>query len=607
MMMETEIPLLEQPSQHRVQQLLQMGLDLIRSMGDESFFQRVVDDAKTLLDCSNQVVLHLLRQDGEREILFPVAISSNPLAIQHTPNDFLKFQVGVGVAGVVMQTQKPVNISDVNTSPHYIPSRGKSQIVSLLVVPVLSDGEFLGTLSASSELQAAFSTQDELLLTLFAEQVALALQRRRSIERLQQQKQTLQKQFDRLNLLHWVLQHVGLQNDFDFALKTLMNRLADLFQNTFCQLYILDQDGVHLHLQYSAGVPDEYVQPNNHSLLVGEGLVGTAAVTRELVWTNDVESHPMYIRSPWLPHTAAEIAAPIVCLANRLYGVLDLQRMPGLCFDENDCDLVKGLTGQIALAFNNLTYKTQLQENLTRERLLRDQFVQQEKLNTLGRIVAAVAHELNNPLQTMQNALYLISLDSGMSNQSRQDMEIVLNEIQRMNSLIARLRSLYTNRPPDKPEPVLLNRLVDETCQFLKTYFRQNQVEVICELDKTLPMLLLQADQIKQVILNLCINAVEAMPNGGKLYLTTKNHPQERRVCLYVRDTGTGIPAAIQDKIFEPFFTTKSNGTGLGLPICCDILRQHGGTMSVESEEGKGSTFIVELPISFLWMNILNE
>lgn len=578
--------------------LLEMNRTLMRSIGQETIFQQIVDAAQSLLPKSDQVVLHVVRRDAARMLLVPRSVSDSEGMGVRLPSSFT-FEAGVGIAGLVMQTQQTLNVPNVFEHSAYIPTQSAQVIVSLLVAPIVLDGEFLGTLSASSGVDGAFSVDDEILLTTFSEQAALALRQAQLLQESRDQKQALQTQFDRLSLLYWVLRHVGLGGDLEPALKTLAQKLTEIFPNTWHQIYLLEEDGVHLHLRYSAGFPQGYNQPSEHRLQLGQGLVGIAAQTRQVLWTNDVAAHPAYIRSPWLPPTAAEMVASIF-FDEQLFGVLDLQRPPGYGFNEDDRDLVRALAGQIALAFYNLKLYSQLQENLMRERRLRDQIVQTEKLTALGRIVAAVAHELNNPLQAMHNALYLVSLEQGISDQARQDLEITIKEMQRMASLVARLRSLYPNQKREKPLPTSLNQLVQETYEFLKTYLRQKHVQIMLRLDASLPLLLLQADTMKQVLLNLCFNAVEAMPSGGEIHLTTEYHPQEQEVCLCVRDTGVGIPAAMQDKIFEPFFTTKTDGSGLGLAICYDLIQQHGGRLLVQSQEGKGSIFIIWLPLSFV-------
>ncbi|GAB4400364.1 MAG: hypothetical protein OHK0052_23980 [Anaerolineales bacterium] len=591
----TEIARLQTQLSH-ARRLLEINRTLMRSIGQDTIFQQIVDAAQSLLPKSDHVVLHVVARDAGRMLLVPRALSSTRPFLPRLQGR-LTFEPGKGIAGVVMQTQQTLNVPNVVQHSAYLHTHNEQNIVSLLVAPIALEGEFLGTLSANSGVENAFSHDDEILLTTFSEQAALALRQAQLLQQSHEQKQALQSQIDRLSLLYWVLRHVGLGGDLDSALNALVQKLTDVFPNTFIQIYLLNEDNLHLDLRYSAGIPDGYHQPVRHRLKIGQGLVGVAAQNQQMVWTNDVVAHPAYIRSPWLPPTAAEMVTPIV-FDKKLFGTLDLQRPPKYFFDEQDQELLSALAGQIALAFHKLQLYNQLQENLARERRLRDQIVQTEKLTVLGRIVAAVAHELNNPLQAMHNALYLVSLEKDIGAQARQDLDIVIKEMRRMENLITRLRSLYSHQQNEKPVPISLNQLVEETREFLKTYLRQHQVQIILNLDESLPLLLLQTDTMKQVLLNLCFNAVEAMPFGGEIHLTTEYHPQQQEVYLSVRDTGTGIPEAIQDKIFEPFFTTKSEGSGLGLAICYDIVQQYGGRLLVQSEEGKGSLFIVRLPVS---------
>jgi signal transduction histidine kinase len=145
-------------------------------------------------------------------------------------------------------------------------------------------------------------------------------------------------------------------------------------------------------------------------------------------------------------------------------------------------------------------------------------------------------------------------------------------------------------------QPESLNLLVNEVQRLLGTHLRHSQILFESELDESLPSIPVIRDQVKQVVLNICLNAVEAMPDGGRLTVRTLNHPLSEGVFLSVSDTGPSISPDILPYIFDPFVTTKEGGTGLGLAISYDIVRRHEGQINVESQPGKGTTFHVWLP-----------
>jgi signal transduction histidine kinase len=217
-------------------------------------------------------------------------------------------------------------------------------------------------------------------------------------------------------------------------------------------------------------------------------------------------------------------------------------------------------------------------------------------LAALGRIVASVAHELNNPLQAIQNALYLLDLEETLAPQAREDLQTVLNEVYRMSDLIERLRETYRPTTSEEFLPESINTLVVEVQRLLGTHLRHSQIIFEFNPDENLPAIPIIRDQVKQVILNICLNAVEAMPDGGSIKVSTENQPRDGGVLLNITDTGPSISPKILPYIFDPFVTTKEGGTGLGLAITYDIVRLHNGQIEVESKPGKGTIFRVWLP-----------
>jgi signal transduction histidine kinase len=219
----------------------------------------------------------------------------------------------------------------------------------------------------------------------------------------------------------------------------------------------------------------------------------------------------------------------------------------------------------------------------------------------MGRLTASVAHELNNPLQAIQGALFLIRQEQGLSEQGLKDLDVILTEVERMAKLINQLRETY--RPPSREElsTESLNRLVEEVRALIESHLNRNRVSFTFTPDDALPEIPLNRDQIKQVLLNLCLNAVEAMPEGGDLVLQTHCDPKANGVWLTVQDTGIGISAEDIPNVFDPFFTTKKGGSGLGLSISFDIIQRHGGTIKAESEAGASTMMRVWLPAEALY------
>lgn len=230
-------------------------------------------------------------------------------------------------------------------------------------------------------------------------------------------------------------------------------------------------------------------------------------------------------------------------------------------------------------------------QDITELEALRMELNHVERLGLVGQMAASITHEIRNPMAVVRGFLQLMREKSPASLEHY--YRIVMEELDRANGIINDFLSLAQNRVV-KMEMYRLDEIISELTPLLwaDANLRGQSIEV--RLDENAPLLMLNHKEIKQLILNLGRNAMEAMGEKGKLTLEMKLQPEG--VELYVTDTGPGIPLAQKERLFEPFFTTKSKGTGLGLSLCLSIMERHGGRIHVESEEGLGTTFIVFFP-----------
>ena len=171
----------------------------------------------------------------------------------------------------------------------------------------------------------------------------------------------------------------------------------------------------------------------------------------------------------------------------------------------------------------------------------------------------------------------------------------MINQVVRLNKTLNDLLSFAKPRAPQLM-PVKINEVIRNTILFTKAQAEQQKIQIVEKFQENLPTLNLDPEQIKQVLLNLLLNSFQAMPNGGTLTIETRNS-SANEISIYVKDTGKGIAPENLEKIFVPFFTTRAKGTGLGLPVSKKIVEMHGGTLEVESQVGKGTTFAIHIPI----------
>lgn len=234
---------------------------------------------------------------------------------------------------------------------------------------------------------------------------------------------------------------------------------------------------------------------------------------------------------------------------------------------------------------------------------LRQQLFESEKLAATGRMAASIAHEINNPLEAIKNSLYLLVRQTGPQDPNRQFLELAQRETERVSRIIRQM--LGVSRPSVTFALTDVNDVLQEALQLLGPQLRQGKAVLTVQLDDHLPLVRASADQLKQVFLNLMLNAREAMPNGGGILIQTRMaHEGDaeflagKHVIIRIRDDGNGIPPEILPHVFEPFFSTKTelHGTGLGLWVCQDIIQHHGGHIIARSMVGRGTTFLVALP-----------
>ena len=218
-----------------------------------------------------------------------------------------------------------------------------------------------------------------------------------------------------------------------------------------------------------------------------------------------------------------------------------------------------------------------------------------EKLASIGRLAAGVAHEINNPLTGVLTFAHLLREKDNLDEQDRQDLDLVIHETKRAAEIVRSLLDFARERPVVK-QPLNVNDVIRQTLRLLGNRKAFQQITVREDFQDDLPAVDGDMNQLQQVLLNLLLNACEAMPNGGTLTISTRS--RDGMVLVKLADTGCGIKQAHLEQIFEPFFSTKpiGTGTGLGLSVSYGIIRQHGGDLQVESREGEGSTFTILLP-----------
>jgi signal transduction histidine kinase len=251
--------------------------------------------------------------------------------------------------------------------------------------------------------------------------------------------------------------------------------------------------------------------------------------------------------------------------------------------------------GELTQTFNQMA--AQLRDAFDSIKKSQEKIIQTEKLSSLGQLSAGLAHELKNPLTSIKMVLQAILDSSSPVEMTKEDIEVILKEFNKLDTILTRF--LTFARPPRLQLRSLdLKNTVEEVISLMKAEFDRNGVTIVKETPRDLCEITGDEEKIRQVLVNLLLNSIQAMPHGGRLKITVREMAQNhhREVLLRIEDSGKGIPEENRERIFDPFFTTKEHGTGLGLSIVYSIIKEHKGTIDLQSRIGTGTTFTIAFP-----------
>lgn len=262
-------------------------------------------------------------------------------------------------------------------------------------------------------------------------------------------------------------------------------------------------------------------------------------------------------------------------------------------FRESDLEIFAILARQAAVALENARLHEELRAYIRQVEESQRALIQAEKMAVTGRLTASIAHEINNPLQSVQNCLHLAGRTELSLTDRNSYLDLAQNELERLMTTVQRMLDYYRPGALDR-KTENINSIIQRMLKLVERQLSDHKVEAVVRLVEPVPNVLIVRDQIQQVLLNLVLNALEAMPSGGFIYLETLC--RDDKVEIVVEDTGPGVPPGQRGHLFEPFVSTKENGTGLGLAVSYGIIAAHGGALDLAVGRGKGACFRIALP-----------
>lgn len=335
----------------------------------------------------------------------------------------------------------------------------------------------------------------------------------------------------------------------------------------------------------------------SHPIPIGQGLVGRVAATRSPLVVEDIRRDPRVIKQDLVEQEGLVSFLGIPLLREeKLLGVLSIMSRTPRCFTQDEIDLFGSFAQQAAIGLENAHLYQDLQHSHHELMAAQAQLVRKTRMAAMGEIAAAVAHETRNPLGALSNCVQLLWKNPHLTGEDAELLDIIRTESQRLNEIVSDFLAFGRPRPPHFQE-VDLHELIDETLALVQRDDRcSSSILFSRQFDSFLQKVRADRDQLRQVFWNLLLNAVQAMKEKGTLHVESRN--TATGVAVLVRDTGPGIPRTVLANIFEPFYSMRPGGTGLGLAIVRRIVEEHGGQITVDSQEGVGTCFALSLPLS---------
>jgi signal transduction histidine kinase len=478
---------------------------------------------------------------------------------------------------------------------------------SALVIPLRYRKQFIGVLGLENVKGGAFTVYDEHLLVVIASYLAGLLENGRL-------RREAEARARNLGLIHEVVEKIIGLTDVRQVAQIAAELMARNFDYELARIALAMGSEKELQLAGIGGNAADLVQ---HGLMYMDatrenGIVMRVAATGQSMLINDVSQDPFYLPIPdW-------DAGSEMCVAlkdgNQVLGVVDVESRRKNAFSQNDMLVLESLAGILASVISNVEQfqklqmtvnqlqatREELQERIAAQHMAESRLVQAAKLAAVGEMAAGIAHELNNPLTTVSGFTELTLEDLPNDSPLHADLELVLRESNRARDVVRRLLD-FSRQSESIRARSNMNEIVTDVLALVNHLLHTSGIQIFTDLADGLPLVSVDRNQVKQVILNLIHNALHAMPDGGELHINTAQCSRDHHdwLTVAVTDSGTGISPENLERIFEPFFTTraKDGGTGLGLSVSYGIVAEHGGFIEAESQVGRCSVFTVWLPI----------
>ncbi len=474
-------------------------------------------------------------------------------------------------------------------------------IESLIGAPLIHHDQVVGVIQAINKRRGGFTFEDRRMLEAVSFTVAAVIVNTRLYA-------ALYAYTEELATLYRIGRALTSELDYARVVQDALLQIKELFHAD--DVSLLQPDPHTGALYFVRSLNESLPADGSLSLELGEGIAGWVAAHGEPVLAADASTDARFsarIDRQISFQTRALMAVPL-STPERQVGVIEVVSSEVGVYQSKDLNMLQTLASTLTIALENARLYRELKQSLREREETQAQLIQTEKMVALGRLVASIAHEINNPLQAMRGCLTLTREE--LAGRLRHEklyhyLDILEEEVERMSAIVRRTREFY--RPTRQGVRATdLHAVLGSVLDLIDKQLQEREITLERDWDLGLPEVELNADQFKQVFLNLALNAADAMPDGGVLRIATAMDQMRGRddptwlpaVRITFQDSGVGMPPETLSRIFEPFFTTKENGSGLGLYISYTIVEAHHGQISIQSEVGQGSICTILLPLA---------
>lgn len=554
-------------------------------------------ELKVILQKIIESAVELLRAESGSIALWDNRKQNYLIAIVHQlPESFIGREISSSWGGVISEVitkKNPILIKDYEHYPTRFKELDPYHFKQVLGVPLIVREMIIGTMViGSSDPEINYQQSDIDLLFNFAHQAAIAIGNAKLYE------DSLAK-IKQLTALYDMGKSLSSTLDLDELFKKALELLKDHFGYTSCGILLLDEENNELYIKQVMGRIGEEDQKKRFRVGI-DGIVGWVAKTGEPYYAPDVSKDPRYL--PEGPSIQSEAVFPLKA-RNQILGVLNIESDEVNRFDEEDLKVLSSFASQLSISIENAQLFSNLKQTLQELKHAQDQMIQAEKLRAMGEMASGVAHDFNNVLAVILGNVQLLlhQLDHLSVEEIREGLRVIERSSKDGAETVRRIQEFTGMRRDREFVSLSLNEIVEEVITITQPRWRDQvqkqgiQIDLHTQLGE-IPLIMGNPHELREVLTNIIFNAVDAMPQGGELTIATQSQAEDW-VEVRVSDTGIGMTEEVKKRVFDPFFTTKGvTNSGLGMSVSFGIIKRHGGEILIDSEPGKGTTFIIHLP-----------